>query len=124
MRISDWSSDVCSSDLVKLVAQGHGGEIELAPPRTNARLYTDENPLELVPFARKVALCQQIDAAARARDPRVAQVSVGLSGSWQEIEIVRPDGFIAPGIRPLVRLHLWTVVAAKGSRGTGCPRVE
>src|SRR3546814_1630576 len=117
MRISDWSSDVCSSDLfdtqqgfglrglngettgfahanelsesairraaetVKLVAQGHGGEIALAPPRTNARLYTDENPLELVPFARKVALCQQIDAAARARDPRVAQVSVGLSRS-------------------------------------------
>src|SRR3546814_17008821 len=104
MRISDWSSDVCSSDLlsesairraaetVKLVAQGHGGEIALAPPRTNARLYTDENPLELVPFARKVALCQQIDAAARARDPRVAQVSVGLSGSWQAIAIVRPAG--------------------------------
>ena len=36
----------------------------------------------LIPFARKVALCQQIDAAARARDPRVAQVSVALAGSW------------------------------------------
>jgi TldD protein len=43
------------------------------PPRKNNRhLYTDGNPLELVPFAEKVALCQQIDAAARARDPRVA----------------------------------------------------
>ena len=29
----------------------------------------------LIPFADKVALCQQIDAAARARDPRVAQVA-------------------------------------------------
>ena len=49
-----------------------------APPRrTNAKLYTDADPLSLIPFARKVALCQQIDAAARARDPRVAQVSVG-----------------------------------------------
>ena len=45
------------------------------PPRQNNRhLYTDGNPLELVPFAQKVALCQQIDAAARARDQHVALV--------------------------------------------------
>jgi TldD protein len=54
-----------------------------APPRrTNATLYTDADPLSLVPFAKKVALCQQIDAAARARDPRVVQASVSLAGSW------------------------------------------
>ena len=46
-----------------------------APPRrTNARLYTDDDPLGRVPFARKIALCQQIDAAARARD-RAARAS-------------------------------------------------
>src|SRR5215203_2179122 len=60
-----------------------------APRRTNARLYTGDDPLGLIPFARKVALCQEVDAAARARDPRVAQVSVGLSGSWGVVEIVR-----------------------------------
>src|SRR5687767_14903310 len=50
-----------------------------APPRrTNATLYTDADPLSLIPFAKKVALCQQVDAAARARDPRVVQVSVSL----------------------------------------------
>src|SRR3546814_120272 len=108
-----------AAETVKLVAQGHGGEIALAPPRTNARLYTDENPLELVPFARKVALCQQIDAAARARDPRVAQVSVGLSGSWQVIEIVRPDGFVARDIRPLVRLNVSIVAEQNGRRESG-----
>ena len=38
-----------------------------APPRrTNARLYTDADPLSLIPFARKVALCQ----ADRRRRPR------------------------------------------------------
>ena len=54
-----------------------------APPpgRTNQAMYGSESPLEQVPFADKVALCQQIDAAARARDPRVAQVSVGLTAS-------------------------------------------
>ena len=46
-------------------------------------------------------MCQKIDAAARARDPRVAQVSVSLSGSWTVVEIVRADGFVATDVRPI-----------------------
>ena len=91
-----------------------------APPRaTNRHLYTDADPLDLVPFADKVNLCQTIDAAARARDPRVAQVSVALMGSWSVIEIVRADGFVATDIRPLVRLNVSIVVEANGRRETG-----
>ena len=91
-----------------------------APPRrTNAALYTDADPLSLVPFAKKVALCQQIDAAARARDPRIVQCSVSLAGSWSVIEIVRPDGFVAHDVRPLVRLNVQLVVEQNGRRETG-----
>jgi TldD protein len=91
-----------------------------APPRrTNARLYTDSDPLSLIPFARKVALCQRIDAAARARDPRVSQVTVSLAGSWSVIDIVRPDGFVAHDVRPLVRLNVQIVAEANGRRETG-----
>jgi TldD protein len=92
-----------------------------APPprRTNATLYTDSDPLSLVPFAKKVALCQQVDAAARARDQRVAQVSVSLAGSWSVIEVVRPDGFVAHDVRPLVRLNVQIVVEQNGRRETG-----
>ncbi|MBV8686714.1 MAG: metalloprotease TldD [Alphaproteobacteria bacterium] len=90
-----------------------------APRRTNARLYTESDPLGLIPFSRKVELCQTIDAAARARDPRVAQVTVGLSGSWSVIEIVRADGFVAHDVRPLVRLGVQIVVEQNGRRETG-----
>ncbi|KQT34942.1 protease TldD [Sphingomonas sp. Leaf412] len=90
-----------------------------APAGTNARLYTDADPLDLVPFADKVNLCQTIDAAARARDPRVAQVSVGLSGTWSVVEIVRPDGFVATDVRPLVRLNVSIVAEKDGRRETG-----
>ena len=96
------------------------GTAKSAPPRrTNARLYTDDDPLGAMPFARKVELCQRIDAAARARDPRVAQVSVGLAGSWSVVEIVRPDGFVATDVRPLVRLNVSIVVEANGKRESG-----
>ncbi|KTT75315.1 metalloprotease TldD [Sphingomonas endophytica] len=90
-----------------------------APGRTNHRLYTDADPLDLVPFADKVNLCQSIDAAARARDPRVAQVSVSLSGTWSVVEVVRADGFIATDARPLVRLNVSIVAEANGRRETG-----
>lgn len=90
------------------------------PPRaTNRHLYTDADPLDLIPFADKVNLCQTIDAAARARDPRVAQVSVSLSGTWSVVEIVRADGFVATDIRPLVRLNVSIVVEQNGRRETG-----
>lgn len=90
-----------------------------SPQGTNRHLYTDADPIDLVPFADKVNLCLSVDAAARARDPRVAQVSVGLSGSWSVVEIVRPDGFIATDIRPLVRLNVAITVEANGRRETG-----
>ncbi len=91
-----------------------------APPRgTNSRLYVDDDPLNLIPFAKKVALCQQIDAAARARDPRVAQVSVMLAASWSVVEIVRADGFVAHDVRPLVRLNVSIVAEQNGRRESG-----
>jgi TldD protein len=89
------------------------------PRRTNSALYTGDDPLGAIPFARKVALCQEIDAAARARDPRVSQVSVTLSGSWSVIEIVRPDGFVAHDVRPLVRMNVQIVAEQNGRRETG-----
>jgi len=64
-------------------------------------------------------LCQRIDAAARARDPRVAQVSVALAASWSVIDIVRAGGFVASDVRPLVRLGVQIVAEQNGRRETG-----
>jgi TldD protein len=91
-----------------------------APPRQNNRhLYTDASPLDAVPFAEKVRLLETIDAAARARDPRVAQVSASITGSWSVVEIVRADGFVATDVRPLVRLNVGIVAESNGRRETG-----
>jgi TldD protein len=90
-----------------------------SPQRTNQAMYGAEDPLAQIPFADKVALCQRIDAAARARDPRVAQVSVSLAASWSVIDIVRGDGFVASDVRPLVRLGVQIVAERNGRRETG-----
>ena len=95
------------------------GAMTAAPRQNNRHLYTDGDPMGLIPFADKVALCQQIDAAARARDPRVVQVSVSLSASWSVVEIVRADGFVAHDVRPLVRLNVSIVAEENGRRESG-----
>jgi len=95
------------------------GEPALPPARTNQAMYGADDPLSLIPFADKVALCQRIDGAARARDPRVAQVSVSLAASWSVIDIVRADGFVASDVRPLVRLGVQIVAEQNGRRETG-----
>jgi TldD protein len=89
------------------------------PPRTNQAMYGSDDPLSLIPFADKVALCQRIDAASRARDPRVVQVSATLAASWSVIDIVRADGFVASDVRPLVRLGVQIVAEQNGRRETG-----
>jgi TldD protein len=97
-----------------------GVAAKAGPPQgTNRHRYTAADPLDLVPFADKVNLCQTIDAAARARDPRVAEVSVSLSGTWSVVEIVRADGFFATDVRPLVRLNVSIVAEQNGRRETG-----
>lgn len=90
-----------------------------APRASNRKLYTDASPLDLIPFAEKVKLLEMIDAAARARDPRVVQVSASLAASWSVVEIVRPDGFVATDVRPLVRLNVGIVAEQNGRRETG-----
>src|SRR3954447_18747044 len=95
------------------------GEPALPPRRTNQAMYGADDPLSLIAFADKVALCQRIDAAARARDPRVSQVSVALAASWSVIDIVRADGFVASDVRPLVRLGVQIVAEKNGRRETG-----
>jgi len=113
-----------AAETVRAVKSGSGGTYAAPPPGTNRTLYTDVNPLAQVDFTRKTALLQEIDAYARAKDPRVKQVSASLSGSWAAILIARGDGHRVGDIRPLVRINVSVVVGEgdrmeQGSHGLG-----
>src|SRR4249919_3405119 len=58
---------------VRAVNGGYSGSYSQAPARTNVKLYGDENPLGAPSFEAKVKLLEEIDAFARAKDPRVRQ---------------------------------------------------
>jgi len=104
-----------AADAVRAVKGGYSGHYAAAPGRTNASLYGDENPIEAPNFDAKVRLLETIDAYARAKDPRVRQVSASLASSWQVVEIIRPDGQTYRDVRPLVRINV-AVVTGNGTR--------
>jgi TldD protein len=111
-------------ETVRTVRAGHGGSLAEPPQGTNRQLYTDANPLSAVPFETKVKVLAEIDAYARAKDPRVRQVSASISGNWQAVRIIRADGRHAADIRPLVRVNVSVVVGdgdrmESGSHGAG-----
>lgn len=108
-----------AASAVKAVRQGRSGTLEAGPRATNARLYVDANPLAQMDFAAKTALLQQIDAFARAADPRVVQVMASITGEWQAVQILRPDGQRVADLRPLVRFNVSVVVEKDGRRETG-----
>jgi TldD protein len=102
-----------------LAKRGYSGVAAEGPRQTNAKLYGEEDPLASPAFSDKVALLEQIDAAARARDPRVVQVMTSLHGERRQIEILRDDGRLLRDVRPLVRLNVQITVERDGRRETG-----
>jgi TldD protein len=59
---------------VRAVADGHSGMAGEPPRASNARLYSDANPLLGMAFGARTALLGDIDAYARGRDARGVQV--------------------------------------------------
>jgi TldD protein len=123
---SELSEDAIAraADTVRSVRSGHGGAADVGPQATNRSLYGDTNPLGEFDFAEKVRLLEEMNAYARALDPRVAQFSASISGEWQAVQIVRADGERRGDIRPLVRVNVSVVCAdgdrmEAGSHGTG-----
>ena len=104
---------------VGAVSAGHAGVAAEPPLATNARLYSDANPLTGNEFGSRTSVLAAIDAYARGLDPRVVQVLASIAGSWQAVQIIRADGRRVADLRPLVRLNIAVVVEQDGRRETG-----
>ena len=104
-----------AGNTVSAVHVGHAGTTDVTPPTTNARLYSDANPLGEFDFASKVKLLEDMNDYARSLDTNVVQFSASISGEWQAVRIIRPDNESREDVRPLVRINV-SVVCASGDR--------
>ncbi|MBW2240539.1 MAG: metalloprotease TldD [Deltaproteobacteria bacterium] len=69
-----------------------------------------------VPVARKVALLGEIDAYARARDPRIKQVMASVVCQLRNVMIAASDGTWVADVQPLVRLNVQVIAEDEGGR--------
>src|SRR3546814_4248785 len=111
MRISDWSSDVCSSDLAEVVAKGAKDfehlivvqHVERANFDTDARMRSEQFGLELVePFG--AARAQREIATARGELAGHAAAQAG-AGAGDEDGFAHIDHSCVQEDRKSTRLH-------------------
>ncbi|MFO7804296.1 MAG: metalloprotease TldD [Paracoccaceae bacterium] len=103
----------------RLAVGDGGGTLAEGPQGTNTRLYSDIDPMSQATFPAKIDLLREMDAFARALDPRVVQVSASLAASHQEVLILRPDGNLVTDTRPMSRINVSIIVEDQGRRESG-----
>ena len=108
-----------AAETARLAVGNGGGSLAAPPPGTNRRLYGDADPMADATFPAKLDTLREIDAFARALDPRVMQVTASVSASHQEVAILRPEGGLVTDIRPMARLNVAVIVEQSGRRETG-----
>src|SRR3546814_1680456 len=94
MRISDWSSDVCSSDLKRfnMANLGEWGVKPTAPTRGSARIRSGRNGW------LGVGAVQAFDVAGQGGDVVGIQL-LGDRGHDLRVGVVTPGGAVVPGLQ-------------------------
>ena len=88
----------------------------VAPSRS---LYGSFDPIASMDSAAKVALLEDVERRARAKDPRVVQVMAGLGCEYDVVMVARADGTLAADVRPLIRLSVTVIAEQNGRREVG-----
>ncbi|NBD20777.1 metalloprotease TldD [Aquabacterium fontiphilum] len=92
------------------------GAHEVAASRS---LYGGFDPIASMDSAAKVALLEDVERRARAKDPRVVQVMAGLGCEYDVVLVARADGTLAADVRPLIRLSVTVIAEQNGRREVG-----
>ncbi|MDX3775141.1 metalloprotease TldD [Chromatiaceae bacterium AAb-1] len=102
-----------------ITAAGQHGTVKAFSRSGNSNIYLPCEPLQSLSNTDKVALLHQIDAFIRSLDSRAEQVTVSLSGVYEEVLVAASDGTFATDIRPLVRLNCSVLLQHNGRRERG-----
>src|SRR3546814_15685983 len=96
MRISDWSSDVCSSDLCRIGPAG-GGDDGLAFELFERKLKLCDLSVELLGRLAELHPLEARDLQAQRVDQAVAGRNIGVGGRQSSFELGAPSVFIRGG---------------------------
>ncbi|MBT5032579.1 MAG: metalloprotease TldD [Proteobacteria bacterium] len=109
-----------SGKIKSIARQGQERTIKLKRHASaKADHYKPVDPIQSLDSAKKIEMLNLIDQLARAKDPRVMEVTASIGGGYEVILVVRPDGGLVPDVRPMVRMNVSVIVEQSGRRETG-----
>jgi TldD protein len=108
-----------ASSAKRIARSGQPGKLKVFRHQPVDTLYPTSNPLNSLKETEKVEFLLQLDTLARQMDPRVQEVMLRLSGSYDVVLMMRSDGVIVSDIRPLVNLSVRVIVESNGRREQG-----
>jgi TldD protein len=120
-------SDEISPEALKKAAtaarsiSAQGGRHHVMPLKAQVTepRYFANNPLMAMQDQEKMALLRAVDSYLRQQEPLLSQVTVSLSGVYEEVLIAATDGTFCTDIRPLVRLNCSVLIEQMGRREKG-----
>ena len=111
---------------VRAVRTQSAGTIYTAPPakivtpqQAGMLLYSDMNLLRDYSVQDKIKFMRAADHFVRSIDPRVKNVIINLTDSFQAVQILRADGLKAADLRPMSRLTIAVITEEKGTQAMG-----
>ena len=108
-----------AAETLRLAVGAGGGQLALPPAGPGPALYDPLDPVGGQPLAARIDVLRQIDAYARAQDPRVVQVTATIASSLQQVAILRPEGGLVTDIRPMARLNVSVILEDNTRRESG-----
>ncbi|WP_394211680.1 metalloprotease TldD [Enterovibrio calviensis] len=98
-----------------------GGKLKVSAfaNRAYPMIYQAIDPLQSMSKQDKIALLKEVDVYIRAKEPLIQEVSVSISGVYEQVLIAATDGTYAADTRPLVRLSISVLVEKDGRRERG-----
>ena len=102
-----------------IASRGGNKRVSVFTPKEMSKVYSSDNPIINMPESEKIALLTKVDRYIRVTEPSITQVSVGLSGVYEEVLIAASDGTFCTDIRPLIRLSCSVLIEKNGRRERG-----
>jgi TldD protein len=102
-----------------IAAHGSDRRVSAWQARSGHRLYFPVDPVVSLTDQQKVAWLERVDRETRRLDPRIVQVTAGVTAVHEVILIATSDGQLSADVRPLVRFNVSVLVEQDGRREQG-----
>jgi TldD protein len=102
-----------------IAAQGSERKVAAWQARAGHNLYFPTDPVSSLTDPEKVAWLERVDRETRKMDPRIVQVTAGVTAVHEVVLVATSDGELAADVRPLVRFNVSVLVEQNGRREQG-----